>query len=708
MARQALPGLFGGLDVVISSGHVNAAIAQLSDLMQLQLQPDPGSIRCLASGVPRALGTWGIAAAALCDMSLLQSALQACTPPGAQQPDSSMQLQQLLPQGQPLSLDLSRGIIEAALSTEPAAAAWAVCVLQTLEAPQQLLHDLSLQHLLALAAFLAVPAAATAKQAASAVTGGSASLLLLVAAAACDMLIQQQRAPAWYGTSADAVLQLWQHAGGSSSLELLSSLSRQTQNLLLAALVRKERHKQAVDLAAALEQHWQQLTAAAGSSKDQAVADHYWSALEQLVQDCLAEPSTQVPAAVLAAYTAAAVKIGHSQAIQPQLVLRLAPLQDVLQAVMQLVQQREEAATALLINGLLASCTGDLVQPEQFIKETNHEQLGILMKYLCSSGSTIALAEQLLQLDGQQLLLELYHRTRQAPGAAKPSLEGLVLDLGLIAAGRAGDWHECGAVLSSARTVTYGGKGSSGSRRATSSMAERHEWLPLLSEAQAVLMAALVSVHQASTSSEALVGVLHAAQLWAEVVKQARTGQHRAAAADQRPVKGSASGKTKAQQDTAAGTSYLPLLSLPVLNSYLAACVDVVRQQQQQSALGVEEVAAAASTPAVELGKTGWPADDLQCVLASAAAVWRAVGRTGLVVPMLDGLTAAGVTTLDNPQLAAEVEAAVEADDDLMTNGLGGRLKNVEDVFEIPEIAKVGAGAGVPLGAAATPAAGAA
>jgi hypothetical protein len=780
---------------------------------------------------------------------------------------SLMPMQQLLPEGQPLSLDFSRAIIEAALSRKPAAAAWAVCVLQAAEALHHLLQELSVQNLLALVAFLAVPEASRGIfQAASAATNSSASLLLLVtgaimqritnsptdssqellgdvlqrvaswlllaalpprgddrpseaasllpfslllewleqqgvsssesstadivsgllqhviaqgsdcccsrkqskqlyavllrlqqqpawrdlqltdlSAAACDALIQQQREPWWYGTSADAVLRLWQHAGGSSSssssLELLRSLSQQSLIPVLAALVRRAKHKQAVDVAAALDEHWQQLAAGAGSRqhtsaasavqaaclalgtseaeaaqvsasvrvrqqrqqqqqqqpfhllvelwssqleqqqrqtsnssaessleedshdwavssqprgsvlrvrgpppdgavvvpflaalvdkpdatsavhalhlltklsrggnlvpdvlppqlleacmlllcqaanscKDQAAADFYWLPVRRLVQDCLAA-ATHLPAAVLAALVATAVKTCHSPSISPQLVLQLAPVYDVLQAVMQLVQQKDEAATALLVNCLLTSCTDGLLQPEQLLHEMNNEQLDLLVQCFCSSGSSIALAEQLLQLwmqhrashvpraaalayvtacglhgadllpehaavvlglmqqqqqqqpaaaagrtvapaagtttadddrqdmatplhvqqqnikartqlvarccqqlcqsvdesasltdpalevgwiqqlnspaaavalfscclwsgsaraDGPSLLLELYHRTRQAPGAAKPSLESLVLDLGLIAAGRAGDWREC-------------------------------------------------------------------------------------------------------------------------------------------------------------------------------------------------------------------------------------------------------------------------
>ncbi|WIA15312.1 hypothetical protein OEZ85_001979 [Tetradesmus obliquus] len=48
-----------------------------------------------------------------------------------------------------------------------------------------------------------------------------------------------------------------------------------------------------------------------------------------------------------------------------------------------------------------------------------------------------------------------------APGSIKPSLGGLLLDLGLAAAGRAGDWHAGAAIVSSARTIQAGGKGSS-------------------------------------------------------------------------------------------------------------------------------------------------------------------------------------------------------------------------------------------------------
>ncbi|WIA35524.1 hypothetical protein OEZ86_003950 [Tetradesmus obliquus] len=48
-----------------------------------------------------------------------------------------------------------------------------------------------------------------------------------------------------------------------------------------------------------------------------------------------------------------------------------------------------------------------------------------------------------------------------APGSINSSLGGLLLDLGLAAAGRAGDWHAGAAVVSSARTIQAGGKGSS-------------------------------------------------------------------------------------------------------------------------------------------------------------------------------------------------------------------------------------------------------
>lgn len=43
---------------------------------------------------------------------------------------------------------------------------------------------------------------------------------------------------------------------------------------------------------------------------------------------------------------------------------------------------------------------------------------------------------------GAELLLALYRQIRHGPGAVKPSLDSLVLDLGLAAAGRAAAWKE--------------------------------------------------------------------------------------------------------------------------------------------------------------------------------------------------------------------------------------------------------------------------
>uniref|UniRef100_A0A383WIR3 Uncharacterized protein n=1 Tax=Tetradesmus obliquus TaxID=3088 RepID=A0A383WIR3_TETOB len=206
------------------------------------------------------------------------------------------------------------------------------------------------------------------------------------------------------------------------------------------------------------------------------------------------------------------------------------------------------------------------------------------------------------------LLLLLYHRSRQAPGSIKPSLGGLLLDLGLAAAGRAGDWHAGAAIVSSARTIQAGGKGSS-SRSSRGSADVAPEWVPLLPEARAVLLAALVHEQQGSP----LQGISHAVQLLSQAAGQARTAwveqqqqpsqQQGKTGKQSKQQQGKASGSKQAAKSTGsssisepAGADYTQLLTLPVLQALLAACVDAVTDEQGKVA---DEAAAAAAGNAV-------------------------------------------------------------------------------------------------------------
>jgi hypothetical protein len=65
--------------------------------------------------------------------------------------------------------------------------------------------------------------------------------------------------------------------------------------------------------------------------------------------------------------------------------------------------------------------------------------------------------QQLGAAGAADLLLQLYHASRQAAGAAKPRLTGLLLDLGLAAAGRAEAWQEGERALLSRGCAVVGG-----------------------------------------------------------------------------------------------------------------------------------------------------------------------------------------------------------------------------------------------------------
>jgi hypothetical protein len=174
-------------------------------------------------------------------------------------------------------------------------------------------------------------------------------------------------------------------------------------------------------------------------------------------------------------------------------------------------------------------------------------------------------------------------------------------------------------IVSSARTIQAGGKGSSSRGNSRNSADSQPEWVPWLPEARAALLAVLVHEHEGS----ALQGIQHAVQLLSQTATQARAawveqrqqqsgqGQQNSKAAagkqqkqqKQQPGK-AAGGKQASKGARNAGSSsadvsavnYTALLSLPVLKALLAACNDAVTDEGGEV---VNEAAALAAGNAV-------------------------------------------------------------------------------------------------------------
>uniref|UniRef100_A0A383W2K9 Uncharacterized protein n=1 Tax=Tetradesmus obliquus TaxID=3088 RepID=A0A383W2K9_TETOB len=206
--------------------------------------------------------------------------------------------------------------------------------------------------------------------------------------------------------------------------------------------------------------------------------------------------------------------------------------------------------------------------------------------------------QQLLSLLQQQLFAAVAYSTamQQLEGA------GPLLPAGASDADVAASW---GPVKQA------GGKGnSSGSSKGGADVAP--EWVPLLPEARAVLLAALVHEQQGSP----LQGISHAVQLLSQAAGQARAAWVQQQQQQQQPSQpqgkagkqqkqqqGKASGSKQAAKTTSSSTSselagadYTQLLTLPVLQALLAACVDAVTDEQGEVA---DEAAAAAAGNAV-------------------------------------------------------------------------------------------------------------
>jgi hypothetical protein len=158
------------------------------------------------------------------------------------------------------------------------------------------------------------------------------------------------------------------------------------------------------------------------------------------------------------------------------------------------------------------------------------------------------------------------------------------------------------AIVSSARTIKAGGKGSSSSRSRGSTEVQP-EWVPLLPEARSVLLAALVHEHEGSP----LQGIQHAVQLLSTAAGQAGTAwveqQQGKTGKQQKQQQSKASSSKQAAKSTASSSSsdsasadYTPLLTLPVLKALLASCVDAVTDEQSEVA---DEAAAAAAGNAI-------------------------------------------------------------------------------------------------------------
>jgi hypothetical protein len=193
-----------------------------------------------------------------------------------------------------------------------------------------------------------------------------------LAAGACDVLIQQHRQPAWYGTSASSVLQLLQHAAGDSNsgtaaeqgqlvpLEVHEKLGSNSQSVVLAALVRLAHHTDALQLVQQAPQGNEQLpallqlwTAQLRQAQQAGAADATMS-----VSDDEGEPQQQWQKTHLASQVATRVR--GSPVTQPVLQQALAvalqsSTQQQLQLSVQVVQLMQQAAPNSSVPDLFAA-----------------------------------------------------------------------------------------------------------------------------------------------------------------------------------------------------------------------------------------------------------------------------------------------------------------------------------------------------------------
>jgi hypothetical protein len=264
-----------------------------------------------------------------------------------------------------------------------------------------------------------------------------------------------------------------------------------------------------------------------------------------------------------------------------------------------------------------------------------------------------------------------------------------------------------GITAAAEKALQNAADGTKGSRH-------KHNWVPLLPSARSALLVVLVHTEGVEAAGKLLLS-------WKEDGGQPGHG-HAAAAGRKGRAAGSAVGKET------AGSTARTLLTLPMVNSFLAAAVSVVSVHQQEAAEEeVEAAAQAALQLATELFKqqlltismgaagpvdvaaalpgapavssadaaamfaclaqlygavedwqqlssivaaavkqqlVGVQAGDQQVVLAGAAAALVAAGKHVAAVQLLDGLPAAGITAVSHPALARQLLAAAEKDDE--------------------------------------------
>lgn len=282
-----------------------------------------------------------------------------------------------------------------------------------------------------------------------------------------------------------------------------------------------------------------------------------------------------------------------------------------------------------------------------------------------------------------------------------------------------------GIIAAAEKALQQAADGAKGSRH-------KHNWVPLLPAVRSALLVVLVHTEGVEAAGKLLLS-------WKEDGGQQGHG-HTAAAGRKGRAAGSAVGKE------AAGPTAPTLLSLPLIKSLLAAAVSVVSVHQQEGADEEGEAAAQAAlqlanelfkqqlisitmgtagpvdiaaalpgAPAVSSADAaatfaclaqlygavgdwqqlsgivaaaakqqlvGVQADDLQVVLAAAAAALNAAGKHVAAVQLLDGLPAAAVTAVSHQALARQMLAAAEGDEEAWKVGGAWCWLHVKSVIQ--------------------------
>lgn len=266
----------------------------------------------------------------------------------------------------------------------------------------------------------------------------------------------------------------------------------------------------------------------------------------------------------------------------------------------------------------------------------------------------------------------------------------------------------------------------SGTKPSKRSQAHNSDWVPALPAAQQALLSVLVHTQGAEAAGQLLL------RQHAEQQQGQPQGKSGAAAAGRKGRAAASTGGSARQADGTSSGQGSGLLSLPVVDSFLTAAVSVVRSQQQNRleakaeaeaeaavqvatelfkqhlvALSMGTAAPAAAAAGVLVpGATTWAClaelygalgswqqtasivlaaakqqlpgvsgpISLQVVLAGAAGAYNAAGKHVPAVQLLDGLLAAGGTAVALPGLAAQLDAAANADDTAfqVSGGTGG------------------------------------